>query len=300
MSASSRLLRSGLYLGDPSITDNFQWIQDGRGHVLTYGPHGDPPSDLDHNVTVEVVDPAVDVPLPVPPQCATLCAIIRIDRNDFWLTPDGGHQGPNAVWKDILDVKPSCTLIDPGMLAVGSDFAVVLQSLHLLTQRCVTPRYSTGGSFFSTDCFDATRFKLRHRLFESIDPTVDGCDTSLADGSPDTYPLEQWPLTKERNRAELVALRSTHRILPLPAYDVAGDLIAPTAYRRCLQGAVAEVHFNLSHWAIARAKRDVYAGEIQFIRVLVPPLTPTRGSKKRKLPLHLDSDDMPSAKCPRS
>ncbi|KAI6127741.1 hypothetical protein EDD17DRAFT_1541765 [Pisolithus thermaeus] len=60
------------------------------------------------------------------------------------------------------------------MLAVSSDFAVVLQSLCLLTQRCVTPGYSAGGSFFSTDCFDAACFKLHHRLFESIDPTVDG------------------------------------------------------------------------------------------------------------------------------
>ncbi|KAI6117331.1 hypothetical protein EV401DRAFT_1970065 [Pisolithus croceorrhizus] len=56
---------------------------------------------------------------------------------------------------------------------------------------------------------------------------------------------------------------NSHHLLPVPAYDVAGRLLTPTAYRRCLEGAIAEVHFTLLHRAI-----DAYGGHIVFIRVL--------------------------------
>lgn len=62
--------------------------------------------------------------------------------------------------------------------------------------------------------------------------------------------------------------KNTHRIFPIPAYDLGGDLLKPTTYRRYLQGALVEIHFTLMHWGIAGIKRDVYGGEIEFIRVL--------------------------------
>ncbi|KAI6100851.1 hypothetical protein EDD16DRAFT_1652623 [Pisolithus croceorrhizus] len=84
--------------------------------------------------------------------------------------------------------------------------------------------------------------------------------------SSDPSTFDQCPLTKQKNRAELLVLRNSHHLLPVPAYDVAGRLLTPTAYRRCLEGAIAEVHFTLLHRAI-----DAYGGHIVFIRVLVPP-----------------------------
>ncbi|KAI6023473.1 hypothetical protein EDC04DRAFT_2725943 [Pisolithus marmoratus] len=85
----------------------------------------------------------------------------------------------------------------------------------------------------------------------------------------------------------------------MPAYDIAGCLIMPSAYRRCLQGAIAEVHFTLSHWAIATTKHNVYGGQIVFICILVLPPPTSAAGKKRKLPLCLDTDDSRSPKCTR-
>ncbi|KAI5982437.1 hypothetical protein EDD15DRAFT_2377846 [Pisolithus albus] len=308
--ARERLLHGGFYLGDSSIIDSLHWVEFGRCHALTSISIPDCNADDETSQTIPPVELRAE---PSCPDHATLSAIVRIDRNDFWLTSDGGYQGPTALCKEILHVKPSCTLTDPACMPVSADFPAALETLRMLTEKCVTPGYSAGTSFFSTDAEGASRFKLRHKLFECIDADEDGVEGSVVDDTgdfpflvnlyyhihpvtTDTVKMEDWPLTREKNRAELLTLCSTHRILPLPAYDLAGNLIRPAAYRRCLQGAIVKVHFTMSHWAIAKAKRDVYGGEIQLIRVLVPPTTPTPASKKRKLPQRLDSEVMPPAK----
>lgn len=113
----------------------------------------------------------------------------------------------------------------------------------------------------------------------------------------DPFSFERWPLTRERHRADLLNLKNTHRILPIPAYDLANDLLKPSTYRRYLQGALVEIHFSLSHWGIAGVKRDVYGGEIELIRLLEPPLGSTSPDRKRKIPLHLAPDEPPHKKC---
>ncbi|KIK29100.1 hypothetical protein PISMIDRAFT_89656 [Pisolithus microcarpus 441] len=287
--AHERLLHSGSYLGDASICANFQWLHEGRGHMLVHVPEA----------ASEVI------PLSLPKDPAILSAIVRIDRDDFWLMADGGYHGPNKVCKDILDVKPSCALSDPGFEPVMSDFPIVLQTLEQFTQRCVTLGFSSGKSFFSIDHNGLSCFKLRHKLFE-VHSHRPGTSHSLLAGEP--FSFEHWPLTKERNHAELLALKNTYRILPptdyisrlpLPAYNVTGDLIQPSAYRHSLQGAVAEIHFNLLHWGIGGAKHNVYGGRIVLICVLVPPTPQSTAGKKRGLPLHLDTDVTPSYKCAR-
>ncbi|KAI5990475.1 hypothetical protein EDD15DRAFT_2369893 [Pisolithus albus] len=133
-------------------------------------------------------------------------------------------------------------------------------------------------------------------------PSADGGSEATSEVSPpqksaavsEAFSFQLFPLTNEKNRAELLALKSTHRIVPLPAYDFSKDIIRPGAYWRLLQGAVVEVHFTLSHWGIATAKRDVYGGNIEKIRLLVLPTSSS--SKKRKVTFHLDSEDMPTQK----
>ncbi|KIK17013.1 hypothetical protein PISMIDRAFT_685753 [Pisolithus microcarpus 441] len=337
--ARDRLLASGLYLGDSSITSNLQWVRNGRAHVLSYVPNtqshgvhacanpmdngdlqyrgglyaptsmshagkatanstdssntvpsddGSPshggdttanrtdttdtiPSDdsslcLTGDTTVHTTvnsitlpsDDSLDRPRSPPPEPAVLRAIVRIDSDDFWLTADGGYLGPNTVWKEIANVKPSCTVTDPGLDPITSDYDVVIHVLQDLTQKCVTAGYSSGTSFFSTKDTGAIRFKLRHTLFESLDAAdTDGEEDSSTPSDTavsEAFSFERWPLTKEKNRAELLSLKSTHRILPLPAYDLENYIIRPGSYRRVLQGAIMEVHFTLSHWAIAAAK----------------------------------------------
>ncbi|KAI5989258.1 hypothetical protein EDD15DRAFT_2284432 [Pisolithus albus] len=236
------------------------------------------------------------------PQPAVLSAIVRIDSEDFWLTADGGYLGPNIVWKEFADVKLSCAATDPGLEPVSSDYVVVINVLQHLTEKCVTAGYSSGKSLFSKKGTAAMRFKLRHTLFESLDgedgDSKEDSRTPSDTAVSDVFSFERWPLTKETNRAELLSLKSTHRILPLPAYDLDDHLIRPGSYCRLLQGAIVEVHFTLSHWAIAAAKRDVYGADIERIRLLVPP-THTATAKKRRIPFRLEEDSSPAKKSAR-
>lgn len=94
---------------------------------------------------------------------------------------------------------------------------------------------------------------------------------------PPEWSIDKWPVSSDAAREELAEIRSSGAldVVPLPAYDVDGNLIRPQHYRDALLGATVEVHFTLTHWTIsARAGEepaDVYAADIQYIRVLVPP-----------------------------
>jgi hypothetical protein len=117
------------------------------------------------------------------------------------------------------------------------------------------------------------------------------------------FSIDNWPLTDEDARDELIALKETHRIVPVPAYNLQGKLIKPNAYRRSLEEALVEVHFNLMHWSIPGKKgsigNDVFVADIQMMRVISPPrftgaaYTPLR---KRKISLFVDPAASPSPK----
>jgi hypothetical protein len=81
-------------------------------------------------------------------------------------------------------------------------------------------------------------------------------------------------------------MRDTHRVVPLSAYDVNGDLIAPHEYKLRLQGALVIVRFNMLHWSIGARKDqgpvDTYVAEIQGIRVLDPPKLQAHQTPKKK------------------
>ncbi|KAI5983548.1 hypothetical protein EDD15DRAFT_2202033 [Pisolithus albus] len=306
LNARNRLMASGLYLADPSITANVLWLADTTNETADETAHETADKTADETDPKENTESTVDDPqdphnvspnpgLPPRPERAILSAIACIDHDDFWLVADGGYHGPTEVCKEILDIKPSCAMTHPGLEPVRTDFAVVLQNLREITQKCVTSGYSAGRSFFTWSNQIPTRFKLRHQLFEGDDDDHDGVPTPDSP-SEDAFTFQQWPLTRERHRAELLTLKSTHRLLPVPAYDLEGNLLKPSTYRRYLQGALVEIHFTLSHWGIAGAKRDVYGGEIELIRLLEPPRASSAPVQKRKLPLHLDTDDGPAKK----
>ncbi|KAI0720527.1 hypothetical protein C8T65DRAFT_735857 [Cerioporus squamosus] len=131
--------------------------------------------------------------------------------------------------------------------------------------------------------------------------TVTAADTPAAEEPaelPDLEPalgpefqIENWPAYSEEGRAALtrMATLGTHKVIPLPAYNMHGDLIGPRFYRARLQGAVVELHFSLTHWRIgerkdrASAKVDVFVAELDYLRVLVPPKPSPVTPRKRKV-----------------
>ncbi|KAI6115606.1 hypothetical protein EDD16DRAFT_1703114 [Pisolithus croceorrhizus] len=285
LDAHACLLHSGSYLMDTNIATKSEWVSDGHGHILVCvlemlsevpsAPGADVPNSC--NDVQGVLTPTP--PLTSIAECAILSAIVCIDQDDFWLTADGGCQGLSSVWKDLLDVKPLCSLSNLGIEPVCSDFPTVLQMLQGFTEHC-----------------------LHHKLFKNTLNDLDSdvpSDTAPSSTTLDAFSFKLFPLTKETNHTELLALKPTHQILPLPAYDFAGDLICPAAYCHSLQGCTTEMHFTLSHWGIAGAKCDVYGGSIHLLFMFVPPMPSASASWKRKFPLHLDDNNAPMAKMMR-
>lgn len=70
-------------------------------------------------------------------------------------------------------------------------------------------------------------------------------------------------------------MHDTHRVLPLPAYDLDGDLIPPSQYQAQLEGATVRVYFILRHWSISARRggqaSDAYVADVRSMRVLVLP-----------------------------
>ena len=100
----------------------------------------------------------------------------------------------------------------------------------------------------------------------------------------------------------LDSIKDTHRVHPILAYGMDGKLIKPQAYRRQLDGALVELYFTLSHWAIGERNgspgNDVYTADIVIIRVLAAPHS-TVASTPRKwkvAELFVDPNSSPTKK----
>ncbi|KIK19870.1 hypothetical protein PISMIDRAFT_43628, partial [Pisolithus microcarpus 441] len=200
---------------------------------------------------------------------AILSAIACIDHDNFWLTTNGGYHGPTTVCRAILNIKPSCAMTIPGMEPVTSDFGVIIQNLHEINQKCVMPGYSAGriGGITNTHTPPYSVFSFTQPLGgdENTDDVPHPDSPSNGEflhhvpsdcqsyhySHLDPYSFKQWPLTRERHDAQLLSLKSTHWLLPTPAYNVEGNLLKPSTYRHYLQSALVEIHFTLSHWGIA-------------------------------------------------
>lgn len=100
--------------------------------------------------------------------------------------------------------------------------------------------------------------------------------------------------------AELEGMFETHRVIPVPAYDMHGHLINPQFYRARLVGAIAEVHFELNHWPMkANATKnepscDTFAADVVAIRVLVPPKPVIVTPRKHKVAHKMDPMESPT------
>ena len=89
----------------------------------------------------------------------------------------------------------------------------------------------------------------------------------------DTLTIDNWPVQSEAAIEALKDMKGRYHVVPIPAYDMHGELIHPSFYRRRLEGALVAVHFTLTHWAIKSGTvgSDVYTSDIVNIRVLAPP-----------------------------
>lgn len=89
--------------------------------------------------------------------------------------------------------------------------------------------------------------------------------------------MANWPVKSYEAEIECNKLLSTHRPIPLPAYDIDGHLIAPEACKNMLTGAIARVIFTMNHcfidnnWKECSSSTNCFVADVQSIRVLVKP-----------------------------
>ena len=83
--------------------------------------------------------------------------------------------------------------------------------------------------------------------------------------------LEQWPAHYDKARKAILKLETTemHKLHPIPAYNIQGNLIRPLHYRVELEGALVRMDFSMNYWRVKNS--NFYAADIQTIRVLEEP-----------------------------
>lgn len=89
------------------------------------------------------------------------------------------------------------------------------------------------------------------------------------------FKIQNWPTISGEAKLALESMHDTHRVLPIPAYNLHGDLILPSQYQTQLAGATVQIHFILRHWSIAAREgapgSDTYVADVMSMRILVPP-----------------------------
>lgn len=113
--------------------------------------------------------------------------------------------------------------------------------------------------------------------------------------------MSNWPIKSSDAMDAQKDMLLTHRPIPLPAYNVAGDLIQPDQCQKLLVESLARVTFTLTHWFIDNRKKggdrnNTFVADVQSIRILVEPPQQSMSPRKRKTAHRDPGVDSPSRK----
>ncbi|KAI9566519.1 hypothetical protein HD554DRAFT_2275745 [Boletus coccyginus] len=291
LTARQNMLNTGFYLGDEGILDNVHWVCDGRANRLAVKV-----ATVSNPMKPDISDVASASYPSLPPEesieLAPLCAIARISTHDFWLTADASYLPDSKVWRELVNVKLSYTLEVPDLQPIRDNFQKPLGTEEEETAIGAEQSIKEDGSDGATSS-DVAKGKtvLCHFVYSGYSYTTDAA----------AFSLENWPLTDEDARDELLSLSEIHCIVPIPAYNLQGKLIKPDAYRCTLEEALVEIYFNMSHWSITGKKsevgNDVFTADIQMIRVISLPHSTVGGAlRKCKISFYIDPAASPNKK----
>ncbi|KAL4064818.1 hypothetical protein V8B97DRAFT_2025921 [Scleroderma yunnanense] len=189
-----------------------------------------------------------------PESVGPILAVVQIDNNDFWLTADVNFHGLTEICLDYAVIKPSCVCHMPEAAPFTADWGSVTDNLHWLQDQIATPKFGMKQGLFVTAGKCVPQFKMHHVLFEALDI--------------DELTMKEAASKEQSGKKE----------------NIEWKLIDPCCYHCHLEGALAEVHFNLSHWSISRngvPGKDVYTADIRKVSAY----------------LHPDASPMKCAKC---
>ncbi|KIO09447.1 hypothetical protein M404DRAFT_131598 [Pisolithus tinctorius Marx 270] len=215
-----------------------------------------------------------------------LSGIFKIDRQGFFMGPEGGFSPKNAFSHDFVDTKLTCNLLavqrDVVYASTQCDFPSIILNIRALEKLVPLKK---GESLLSSVCESRGMpcIRLSHALFikkeDDDDPDniarIGMCLPhhlilhSLMCASEDA--TMAWPV-QDDNREALNRAASTHYISPLPAFDVNGKPIQPVDYQRVLSGAVVEAQFTLLHYFIKGDRKSIFTTSLCEMCILCAPL----------------------------
>jgi len=275
------------YLGENAGRENVVWYRLGREEVLLTTAAAQAFDDAMEEFASSTEDENPGLTPPPEPEHALLSAVVQITHEDFWMMSCGRWKGPTTVCREFADVKLTCTGTAPNDSVFRRDFPTVLANLNHLMALSSTG-FSLKKGLMVPSRGRTQKIRLRHVLFEpgtseSLDTDERNSDTAVM---PE-YKIQNWPTISGEAKWALESMHDTHRVLPLQAYSLHGDLIPPSQYQTQLKGATVQVHFILRHWSIAARYgapgSDTYVADVISMRILVPPKPQTRRAVRRQL-----------------
>ncbi|KAM6490060.1 hypothetical protein JOM56_014472 [Amanita muscaria] len=280
--ARQALLASGYYLGtpEPRWEDKVTWKRIGKAERLV---------SVEDDVIATAAYKAFEESdqlgkAPNPPDPVMLSAVVHVSEEDYWLTSCGMWRGDSPVARTLADVKPTCVGVAPVHAVFAEDFRLVLENVNNLMEMSRAYDRRKGVIIGALE---------KSGALNREDGNVGGTSTPSTDSVsrvPVQYTIAQWPAFYSEAQEQLKTMVDTHRVNYLRAFDMHGNLIEPQDYRKHLQGALVQIHFTLTHWAIGGrsgdAPTDIYTADICNMRVLSPPPSYGMAVTPRKRKFH--------------
>ncbi|KAF8483183.1 hypothetical protein JB92DRAFT_3132075 [Gautieria morchelliformis] len=267
-----KLTELGYYLGNDDMPTQVAFVPGGRaGDQL-----------VSHN--------AVNEPQPEEVQ---LTLVGEVSRDGAWLSAEGAYRPASKLnpGDNVTGAKARFELVaplDPNLALFRDDWDTYLSNIHAIHDAVLKDKahHSERKDLVQKR---PSRLIMRHPLViertaadNTTDSLIDGYDLSEQDRAKiKQLSFDGWPI-RQAWGDELDAVKETHDINPLPAYDLDHSTIAPKDYERCLLGAIAEVHITLIHYLIGK-KGSTMVADVQEMIVLRPPRELPPSPTKRSL-----------------
>lgn len=187
----------------------------------------------------------------------------------------------NQFGTHFEQVRPTCHLIpvvcDPEFKYSIEDFLTIITNIQAIENQA-NPQKAQEHSSVILD--NPLAIKLTHHLFLVCLFFGDLIDSG--------FTIDNWPVASF-NDTHLDAIKTSHVVQHLPAFDIRNDHIHPSEYEEKLARAIACVCFTMVHFCIKQ--KHVFNAIICDITVLCPPTSIISSSKSLKhiLHPHLDS-----------
>jgi hypothetical protein len=270
-----------IYIASQDFHDRLEWFETQNCHILAR-KHDILEYERKH--LEHALDPRGSSQPPSPP-AANLTAIVQFDKyyRNF-LTADSGWTPRSGI--PFADIRPSAVARPPpGAPALAKDFQVGYD--HIVESMRACPSGEGTIVLRPTGVIDPKKpegfgFKVSHRVFVVSHPSFSQpvnmrlIETQKKDSDDDDDGIiGTWPVGPQA-APELENIKWTHRAIPIPAFNIAGQAIPPAHYATELRGATVSLKFHLKHWVIRN--KHTFTADIESIQVLVaaPPPTPKK------------------------